>query len=492
MFERKHSDAHATLAALNESSAVIEFTMDGTIVTANENFLNLLGYSLSEVQGKQHSMFVDPEYKKTAEYKEFWAQLNRGEFSSAEFKRVCKDGSEVWIQASYNPVKGRNGKPYKVAKFATDITDVKLQNADFEGQLEAINKSQAVIEFKLDGTVITANENFCGAMGYALSEIQGKHHSLFVDPAYKASAEYTEFWAKLNRGEYQQAEYKRLGKGGKEVWIQASYNPIRDMNDKVFKVVKYATDITDMVQRRERRAQVQKDIDGRLVEIADLVDRSTQQVSTAASAATQTSSNVQAVASAAEEMSASVSEINRQVNHAQDISAEAVEQANETNQIINSLAEAAEQIGEVVALINDIAEQTNLLALNATIEAARAGEAGKGFAVVAAEVKNLANQTAKATEQIGQQVKGVQDSTQGAVKTIGTISDTIGKINEISSAIAAAVEEQSAVTGDVVSNMQTASQGVDEITQSMNEIASGTEKIASLTTQVKQASQSML
>ncbi|HTP38308.1 MAG TPA: methyl-accepting chemotaxis protein [Steroidobacteraceae bacterium] len=249
----KMSQAELTgqVAAINRSQAVIEFSLDGTILRANDNFLNAMGYSLEEVVGHHHSMFVDPAYATSAEYRQFWAQLGRGEYDAGQYRRVAKGGREVWIQASYNPILDVRGKPTKVVKFATDITAAKLQAADFEGQLAAVNKAQAVIEFKLDGTILSANENFCRTMGYSAEELRGRHHSLFVDPAYAQSAEYQAFWAKLGRGEYDAGQYRRLGKGGREVWIQASYNPIMDMNGKPFKVVKYATDIT--VQRQAAR-----------------------------------------------------------------------------------------------------------------------------------------------------------------------------------------------------------------------------------------------
>ncbi|HLQ93017.1 MAG TPA: PAS domain-containing protein, partial [Xanthobacteraceae bacterium] len=217
MFSRSNSVAQAALAqveAISKSQAVIEFNLDGTIVTANENFLKTLGYSLSEIQGKHHSMFVEPAMRDSAAYREFWASLNRGQYQAGEYKRIGKGGKEVWIQASYNPMLDRNGKVYRVIKFATDITAEKLGSMEDAGMIAAIGRAQAVIAFNLDGTVVTANENFLKTLGYSLGEIQGKHHSMFVEPAMRDSAAYREFWASLNRGEYQAAEYKRIGKGG--------------------------------------------------------------------------------------------------------------------------------------------------------------------------------------------------------------------------------------------------------------------------------------
>ena len=256
------ADWGGQISAIGKSQAVIEFNMDGTIITANENFLGAVGYTLDEVQGKHHSLFVDEAFKQSAEYSEFWAKLNRGEYESKEYKRFGKGGKEIWIQASYNPIFDTNGKPFKVVKYATDVTAQKLQAADWGGQISAIGKSQAVIEFNMDGTIITANENFLGAVGYTLDEIQGKHHSIFVEEAFKQSAEYREFWASLNRGEFEAKEYKRLGKGGKEIWIQASYNPILDLNGKPFKVVKYATDITQQMLQADQAARLQGGVDG--------------------------------------------------------------------------------------------------------------------------------------------------------------------------------------------------------------------------------------
>ncbi len=239
------ADLAGQLQAIHKVQAVIEFKLDGTILTANENFLGAVGYRIEDIVGKHHRLFMPPQEAESAEYRAFWDKLGRGEFVTGEFKRVGNGGKEIWIQASYNPIFGPDGKPFKVVKYATDVTAQKLRNADSEGQLEAIGRSQAVIEFKLDGTIITANENFLAVLGYSLDEIKGKHHSMFADPAYAASTEYKAFWEKLGRGEFVSGEFKRLAKGGKEVWIQASYNPIFDLNGKPFKVVKYASDITD-------------------------------------------------------------------------------------------------------------------------------------------------------------------------------------------------------------------------------------------------------
>jgi len=242
------ADFEGQLLAVSKAQAVIEFKLDGTILTANDNFLKTLGYTLDEVRGKHHSMFAEPGYAQSPEYRHFWDKLGRGEYDAGQYKRLGRGGKEVWIQASYNPILDMNGKPFKVVKYATDITAAKLQTADVEGQLQAIGKAQAVIEFKLDGSILTANENFLKTLGYSLDEVRGKHHSMFAEPGYASSVEYRLFWDKLNRGEYDAGQYKRLGKGGREIWIQASYNPIMDMNGKPFKVVKYATDISAEVK----------------------------------------------------------------------------------------------------------------------------------------------------------------------------------------------------------------------------------------------------
>ena len=238
------NDRNGKMAAISAVQAVIEFALDGTVRTANENFLNAMGYTLEEIRGKHHSMFVDPAERDSADYRLFWEKLARGESTVNQFKRIGKGGREVWLQASYNPILTPSGVPYKCVKFATDITAQKTRDADFEGQIAAVGKSQGIIEFSLDGKVLVANDNFLKILGYSLADIQGQHHSMFVEPTHAGSAEYRVFWEKLGRGEYDAAQYKLIGKGGKEAWIQASYNPIMDLNGKPFKVVGYATDVT--------------------------------------------------------------------------------------------------------------------------------------------------------------------------------------------------------------------------------------------------------
>ncbi|MFN3352628.1 MAG: PAS domain S-box protein [Brevundimonas sp.] len=470
--------ASGMLDALNRAQAVIEFSLDGRILNANGNFLSAMGYRLEEIVDRHHSMFIDPVFAQSIDYRLFWEKLARGEFVAGQYRRIGKDGREVWIEASYNPIFDANGNPFKVVKFATDITVSKQQTANFEGQIAAINKSQAVIEFSMDGTILHANENFQATLGYSGDELVGRHHRMFVEPGVADSAEYRAFWEKLGRGEYDTGQYRRFGKGGREIWFQASYNPILDANGRPYKVVKYAVDITE-----------QKRIASRVTEIAQIVasassemrataegmartaEETTRQAGAVASAAEVTSVNVQTVSAAGEELTASISEIARQVAESTNISQHAVTEADRTSESIQTLAEAAQKIGNVVTLINDIAGQTKLLALNATIEAARAGEAGKGFAVVASEVKSLSDQTARATHEISSQVSAMQAATQTSVGAISSITDTIRKVAEIASAIAGAVEEQSAATREIAANVAQVADGTRQVSSSIGEVS---------------------
>lgn len=460
----------ALLLALDRSQAIIHFKTDGTILDANENFLNAVNYSLSEIKDKHHSLFVEKAYADSNEYKNFWNDLRAGKFQAAEYKRLGKGGKEIWLQATYNPIMDKNGKAYKVVKYATDITAQTLQNADFKGQIDAIGKSQAVIHFNMDGTIVWANENFLGALGYRLADIQGKHHRIFVEPAYAGSRDYAEFWNKLGRGEFDSAEYKRIGFGGKEVWIQASYNPIFDPTGKPFKVVKYATDITNQVIRRMENERVGNQVDDNLGKIVQAVRSASDQTTSAAGSATQASTTVQTIAAGAEELSSSIREISQSMARSRESVEQALQLSTQADESTQKLTRAADQMTGIVGIIQDIANQINLLALNATIESARAGEAGKGFAVVASEVKNLAGQVGQATDRISQEINGMQSISGDVVRDLSSIRDAIGIVHEGVATVASAIEEQSAVTREISTLMQTSSQACAEVDGSLREI----------------------
>ncbi|MCJ2075623.1 PAS domain-containing methyl-accepting chemotaxis protein [Methylobacterium sp. E-016] len=481
--------SRALFDSIDRSNARITFAPDGTILDANAKFLGLVGYTLTELKGQNHRNFAPPAERDAPAYHAFWDALRRGEAQTREFKRVAKGGREVWIQATYNPILDRADRVSKIVKFATDITAQVQRSIDQEGQLAALNRSQAVIEFALDGTVLTANPNFLGTLGYQLHEIRGQHHSLFVDANERKEETYRSFWADLGQGKFKSGEFRRIAKDGHEVWIQATYNPISDRDGISFKVVKFATDITAQVHERHRRARAQHAIGADLDAIGHAVENVTRQTVDAAGTVGQVSNDIQSVASGAEELSASVGEIGQQVSHAARMAGQAVEQTQRTGSIVAGLSDQASQIGDVVTLIQGIAAQTNLLALNATIEAARAGMAGKGFAVVASEVKALAEQTAKATDQIRGQIVATQTAAREAVNAIGSIQATIRSLDEVSGAIAAAVEEQSAVTREMSGSMQTAAHGVTTIASGMEDIARASEQVDQATRKVRQASQ---
>ena len=436
-------DMAAKLSALDKSQAVIEFGLDGTILTANANFCDAMGYRLDEIKGKHHSLFVVPQEAQSESYREFWAKLRRGAFDSGEYKRLAKGGREVWIQASYNPVLDGSGRPVKVVKFAADVTARKLLAADAKGQTDAIARSQAVIHFGLDGTILDANANFCAAMGYTLDEIKGRHHAMFVDPDTARGAEYRMFWEKLRRGEYDASEYKRVAKGGREVWIQASYNPIFDADGKPFKVVKFATDITHAMAAR--------------LSVASLVDQST--------------SNVHGVASAAEEMAASIQEINVNMARSRQAVEDIVGKVNTAGESSSALHRSSEAMGKIVDLIRGIADRVNLLALNATIEAARAGEAGKGFTVVASEVKSLAGQTKQATDSIGAEIAAMLSVSASVAQTVGEAVTSADLVSQYVNSVAAALEEQSAATREISGQAQNASHALSDINDQVKKIA---------------------
>ncbi|UAN05092.1 methyl-accepting chemotaxis protein [Achromobacter mucicolens] len=401
------ADLLGQIDAIHKSQAVIEFDLNGRILTANQNFLDTMGYALDEIQGQHHRMFIAPQERGSAQYAAFWERLGQGAHDSGRYRRIRKDGSDVWLQASYNPIFDKRGQPLKVIKYATDITEQQYRQADSEGQLAAISKVQAIIEFELDGTIVRANDLFLNAVGYRADEVLGRHHSMFV-PAYEArSTAYKDFWRRLRNGEHDTGQYMRLGKGGRQVWIEASYNPIFDAQGRPFKVVKFATDIT----KRFTAAQ-------------------TLQVA------------VQGLTENAERA--------RQANSLAQDASRVAETGGDTMREVVATMEAitgsSRRISEIIGVMDGIAFQTNILALNAAVEAARAGEHGKGFAVVASEVRNLAQSSAAAAKEIKAlittsvaQVEGgavhVQSAggtMEGIVASSRRVTEIMGQVVEVS------------------------------------------------------------
>lgn len=352
---------------------------------------------------------------------------------------------------------------------------LRLQNEDFAALTNAISRSQAIIEFHPDGTIITANNNFTSAVGYSLDEIRGQHHGIFVAPEYRTSEAYRKFWEELREGKFKVDEFKRFGKGNREIWIQASYNPLLDKNGKVYKVIKYATDITAQIQKRQEGERIGNMVDQNLGQIVTAVYSASQQSSMAASAATQASATVQTIASGAEELNSSIREIAESMARSRHEVDDAIRQTDAADTATQKLSMAAEEMGGIVRIIQDIANQINLLALNATIESARAGEAGKGFAVVASEVKNLASQVGQATDKISLEINGMQAISSDVVQALGAIKHSIESVQASVTGVASAIEEQSAVTMEISSNMQTASTAVGEVDSNLREILSSME-----------------
>lgn len=374
------SGTQAKLAAISRSMAMIEFAPDGTILDANERFCQAMGYSADELRGKRHRLFCEPGYAQTAEYQQLWRELGQGKAISGTFERLDKAGREVWLEASYMPVLDEQRQVTSVIKVAADISQRVVQEHESESLLKAIGRSMAVIEFTPQGRVIKANQNFLDTMGYRLDEVVGRHHGLFCLPQERESAEYREFWASLNRGEYHSHRFERINKQGQMVYLEASYNPIFDSKGRLYKVVKFASDITRQV--------------------------STQQ--TAADAAHASSMQTDACARKGTEVVQQTVQVIEQISH----------ELNEAARSIDAVSKQSDVIGQIVLTIRGIADQTNLLALNAAIEAARAGDHGRGFAVVADEVRNLAARTSKATLEIVDVVRQNHDLSLLAVASM--------------------------------------------------------------------------
>ncbi|BDA84160.1 methyl-accepting chemotaxis protein [Aureimonas sp. SA4125] len=489
------------IEALGKSLAIIEFDPTGIILSANENFCGLVGYSPDEIVGRHHNIFVEKEYAASAEYRDFWSGLAQGRFENQEYRRYGKGGRQLWIQASYNPVLNARGKVVRVVKVASDTTAAHLRNATFEAKLAAIERVQGVIEFTPEGIIVDANENFLSLMGYSLEEVRGKHHRMFVQDAYAASPEYREFWRQLNEGDFVAAEFERFGKGNKSVWIQASYNPIADSDGKVTSVVKFATDITDRVravaevagglaelsrnnlQHRlarpfvpafERlRSDYNASLDGlqatmsRVAASARTVNTGTLQI---VQHSDDVSSRIEQQAASLQETASALDGITATVKKSAEGALEAAIAAsgarsgtllssrvmNQAAVVMGEINVSSGRIAEVIGIIDEIAFQTNLLALNAGVEAARAGEAGRGFAVVAQEVRGLAQRSTVAAKEIKALISSSANQIKRGValvnETAAALEGVTGKVGEIDavlSAVAKSAQEQAAGLGDV-------------------------------------------
>lgn len=517
----KNADFEGQITAIGKSQGVIEIALDGTVLKVNQTYLDMLGYSEGELIGHNVTKVLDPAFASSDAYKTLWSKLVKGGSDIGQYKRIAKDGHEVWIQASYNPIYDLKGNPYKIVNYTMDITESKLLAADNAGQISGIHKTQGVIEFDMSGKIISANENFLNLSGYSEAEIIGKNHSMFVDSAYRVSHEYRAFWDALNHGEAQVGQVKRINKAGNAVWMQAIYNPILDMNGKPFKVVKYATDITEQHNNAQVLANAVEEtkeviesakvgdlssrvsLEGKTGAIASLCDgvnalmdkmteiilqvrEAGETINTAAGEIStgnnDLSSRTESQASSLEETAASMEELattvkqnsdnakqaNQLASAASGVAIKGGEVVDEVVTTMTAINESAKKIEDIISVIDGIAFQTNILALNAAVEAARAGEQGRGFAVVAGEVRNLAQRSASAAKEIKDLINNsVAKTAEGTLlveeagKTMKEVVSSVQRVTDIMGEIAAASAEQSAGINQVneaVTNM-------DEVTQ---------------------------
>jgi methyl-accepting chemotaxis protein len=511
-------NAAATLQALGKSFAVIEFTPEGRILTANSLFCATMGYELADIKGKHHSMFAVPGYADSDEYKGFWRRLGNGEADSGEFRRVAKGGREVWLQASYTPVTSGGGKVVKVVKLALDITKAKAQSARDASLIQAMFRSQAVIEFNLDGEILDANENFLKVMGYRLDEVVGRKHAMFADPAFAASAEYKQFWDRLRAGEFVAGEFNRVGRSGQAVWLQASYNPIFDANGKAVKVVKFATDLTERMDHvgvvgsalyRLAEGDVESRIAHKLLPTMDklrvdfnaaaenlqatlktvsvtghTIQSATREISTATDNLSrrteQQAASLEQTAAALDQITTTVRKTAEGAIRARQVVATARSDAEKSGTIVRDavaamgeIEKSSKEIGNIIGVIDEIAFQTNLLALNAGIEAARAGDAGRGFAVVATEVRALAQRSADAAKEIKTLISGSGQQVASGVALVGDAGQALERI-------VAQVTEINGVIAEIAASAQEQASGLSEVNTAVNQMDQVTQQNAAM------------
>jgi methyl-accepting chemotaxis protein len=532
----KNSEVKGITDAISRAQAVIEFNIDGTVITANDNFLQCLGYRLDEIKGRHHRMFCDSSYANSPEYQAFWAKLSRGEFDAGVYSRKRKNAQDVWIQASYNPIVNADGKVHKVVKYATDVTAQKLAAIESEGILRAIDRGQAMVEFNMDGTVRNANAIFLSAVGYRLEEIKNQHYRLFCPPASANSGDCVAFWQKLNRGESDAGLYQWSGKGGKECWLQATFTPILEVSGKPYKVVTFATDITAQKQASADMERLVAEAETILGQVAasdlsqemtgvyhgelekvkasiNLVVRNLVQTITTvrevvesvvsgseeinrgnsdlSERTSEQASSLEETASSMQEMTETVKQNADNAKQANQLAIEARETANQggdvTKQAVAAMMEinkSSKKIADIITVIDEIAFQTNLLALNAAVEAARAGEHGRGFAVVAAEVRNLAQRSATAAKEIkGLINESIQRVTDGSElvnqsgRTLEEIVASVKRVTDIILEISAASQEQAS--------------GIDQVNKAVMQVDQATQQNAALVEEITSASYSM-
>jgi len=535
---RSWVDKRGQVAALSRMLPVIEFDLEGNVLTANENFIKASGYSRSELRGMHHRDFVDPEQRNSPEYREFWRRLREGETQSAQYKRVGKQGRLVWVQATYYPILGLLGRPFKVVKHTTDITEQMLKQSDGLGQVAAISKVQAVLELDLDGTVRTANRNFLSMTGYTLEQLVGKSHDVLLVPEERGTPESRALWAKLRRGDYDAGQYRRLGKDGREIVVQASYNPIIDATGRVFKIVEYAVDVTEQVRLAEQLRSAVRETQtvvtaaaagdlthritmegksGELAElsegvnklidmVAGLVRRIKASAGEVQSGAEEISSgnthlsqrteeqalSLQAAADTMEKMSNSVRQTAENAAQANELAVAACAKAEKGGAVVGAavaamsgINSASSKIADIIGVIDTIAFQTNLLALNAAVEAARAGDQGRGFAVVASEVRSLAGRSATAAKEIKALINDSVERVAEGNRLVDESGRTLGEI-------VAAVQSVTAIVGEIAAASREQSVGVGDVSRAVTQMDEMTQQNAALVEQAAAASESIV
>ncbi|WP_279486732.1 methyl-accepting chemotaxis protein [Aeromonas veronii] len=415
------AQAQAFIDAVKVGVATISFTPGGEILEANPLFLNVVGYSEQEVIGKHHRIFCDAHYVQSSSYAQFWEQLRQGHSHSGTYQRFDKQGRELWLEATYFPVK-LDGKVVRVVKIASDITESYQQLSRQKAIISALDRALAIIEFTPMGEIVTANQNFLSCVGYSLSQLKGQHHRLFCDESFYR--EQPHFWDDLAHGQLKSGLFSRRDSHGNEIWLEATYNPIKDESGKVVKVIKFASEVTERIKRAQAVSEA--------ANIAQTISQETTRFAETGS----------------ELLAASVA-----------ISSAISEQVSRTSGLIGQLNEQSKSIEAIVSTISSIAEQTNLLALNAAIEAARAGDQGRGFAVVADEVRQLAARTSLSTGEIASVVQKNRELT----------AQITGNINEVATSAQRGKEQIGEVSG-VMSQIE---QGAINVTETVSNLAIG-------------------